>query len=170
MKTRNTVMSGVLLAVALYLPFFTGQIPQIGAMLSPMHIPVLLCGFLCGAPYGLAIGAVAPILRFALFGLPPIYPTGLAMVFELATYGACCGLLYQLFPKKPSYTYVTLIISMFIGRVVWGISMYFLTVNFSMDLFLAGAFIKAIPGIILHVVIIPPIVFVLQKKGLIFNG
>lgn len=170
MKTKKLVLSGVLLAVALCLPFFTGQIPQIGAMLSPMHIPVLLCGFICGAPYGIAVGAIAPILRFALFGMPPIYPTGLAMMFELATYGACCGLLHAILPKRPMFAYVTLVSAMIVGRLVWGVTMFFLTVNFSLDLFLAGALFNAIPGIILHIVVIPPILFALQKRGLVLNG
>lgn len=60
-------ISAMFLAIGLVLPFFTGQIPQIGKMLLPMHIPVLLCGFICGAPYGLAIGFILPF--FTLFTL-----------------------------------------------------------------------------------------------------
>jgi len=70
-------------------------------MLCPMHIPVLLCGFLCGPAWAAIVGAVAPLLRFALFGMPPIFPTGTAMAFELAAYGAVSGLMYRLLPKKP---------------------------------------------------------------------
>ncbi len=84
---KKLVLSGVFLALALLLPFVTGQIPQIGAALAPMHIPVLLCGFVCGWPFGLVVGFVAPLLRFMLFGMPPIFPTGIAMAFELAAYG-----------------------------------------------------------------------------------
>ena len=79
--TRKLVFAALLLALAMVLPFLTGQIPQIGQALCPMHIPVLLCGFLCGPWYALAVGAIAPVLRFALFGMPPLVPTGAAMCF-----------------------------------------------------------------------------------------
>ena len=78
--------AALFLALAMVLPFLTGQIPEVGSMLCPMHIPVLLCGFVCGWPYGLTVGAISPLLRFVLFGMPPLYPKGLAMAFELAAY------------------------------------------------------------------------------------
>ena len=81
------VVAALCLALCLVLPFITGQIREIGNMLCPMHLPVLLCGFLCGWPYGLAIGFIAPLLRSVLFGMPPLFPTALAMAFELAGYG-----------------------------------------------------------------------------------
>src|SRR5690625_4487680 len=87
------VLAAMFLALALVLPFLTGQIPQIGSALGPMHIPVLLSGFFCGPWYGLIVGFIAPLLRFMLFGMPPIMPTGVAMAFELATYGLVTGLL-----------------------------------------------------------------------------
>ena len=83
-NVKNVVNAALCLALCMALPFLTGQIPQIGSALSPMHIPVLLCGFICGWPYGLIVGLIAPILRFLLFGMPPIFPTGIAMSFELA--------------------------------------------------------------------------------------
>ena len=97
MKTvKRLVYSALLLALALVLPFLTGQIPQIGSALSPMHIPVLLCGFVCGAPWGMAVGLIAPIMRSLLFQMPPMWPTAFAMAFELAAYGFATGLLYKL--------------------------------------------------------------------------
>ena len=95
MKTQKIVFSAFFLALALALPFLTGQIPQIGNMLSPMHFPVLLCGFICGWPYGLAVGFIAPLLRFMVFGMPPIFPTGISMAFELAVYGAVSGFIFS---------------------------------------------------------------------------
>ena len=70
-RLRRLVYSALFLALALLLPFLTGQIPQIGSALNPMHIPVLLCGFVCGWPWGLAVGLIAPLLRHLLFGMPP---------------------------------------------------------------------------------------------------
>lgn len=170
---KKMTLAGVLLATTLLLPFLTGQIPQVGSMLSPMHIPVLICGFVCGWQYGFIVGAVAPILRFLCFGMPPLFPVGLAMTFELAAYGLCAGLLYKVLPKKNSSVYISLLLSMFIGRIVWGISMFIIaavsSVNFSLNMFLAGAFINSIPGIIVHIIVIPIIVIALKKGNYISN-
>lgn len=174
LKTKNLVLSGACLALCMLLPFLTGQIPEIGKALSPMHIPVLLCGFICGWPYALAVGFIAPFLRFFLFQMPPIMPTGTAMAFELATYGAVSGLLYQKLPKKNSYVYVSLIGAMIAGRIVWGCAQLLLTgvtkSPFTWQAFMTGAFVAAIPGIICHIVIIPIIVLTLKKAGFLENG
>ena len=90
MKNQNTkklAYAALFLALCLVLPMLTGQIPRIGSMLLPMHIPVLLCGLVCGWQYGAAVGFVAPLLRSVLFGMPPMYPVAIAMAFELLTYG-----------------------------------------------------------------------------------
>lgn len=161
------VLSAMFLAIALVLPFLTGQIPQIGNALCPMHIPVLLCGFFCGPVYGAIVGFIAPLLRFFLFGMPPIMPTGIAMSFELATYGCVAGVLYRVLPKKNIFVYVSLIISMLLGRVVWGVAravlMGFGKGTFGWKAFLTGGFVNAIPGIILHIVLIPILVIALKK-------
>ena len=170
---KKLVYSAICLALALVLPFLTAQIPQIGQMLCPMHIPVLLCGFLCGWPWGLAVGFIAPLLRSVAFGMPPLFPTATAMAFELAAYGALSGVLYAKLPKKPLYTYVALLLSMLGGRVVWGLVMFALTgisdTTFSLTAFVTGAFANAIPGIVLHIVLIPVIVLALRKARLTLN-
>ena len=148
-QIRRLAFSGVFLALALALPFLTGQIPQIGSALSPMHIPVLLCGFVCGWPWGLAVGFVAPLLRTALFGMPPIL-TSVAMAFELAAYGACSGALYRLLPKRTPYLYVSLLAAMVLGRIVWGAARFCIAglqhTEFPLSAFWAGAVINAVPG------------------------
>ena len=88
------------LALSFLLPFLTGQIPTVGQLLCPMHLPVLLCGFLCGWKWGLAVGVVAPLLRSFTLGMPPLFPTALCMAFELAAYGFLAGFLYKKFPKQ----------------------------------------------------------------------
>ena len=125
-QIKKLSYAALCLALALVLPFLTGQIPTIGAMLSPMHIPVLLCGFLCGWQWGLAVGFVAPILRSVLFGMPKLYPTALAMMCELAVYGAATGFFYRLFPRRPWRIYLSLVLAMLLGRIVWGCAQYFL--------------------------------------------
>ncbi len=166
-KLHKLVYSAIFIAIAYILPFFTGQIPQIGAMLCPMHIPVLLCGFICGWPYGLAVGLISPLLRSAVLGMPPMFPTALCMAFELAAYGVVSGILHRAFPKKKGYIYCSLILSMLIGRIIWGIAtaicMGVVGNAFTFGTFIAGAVTNAIPGIILQIVIIPPLVMVLDK-------
>lgn len=173
-NTRKISIAGFCLAFCIILPFFTGQIPGIGRVLAPMHIPVLLCGFLCGMPYAFFIGLIAPTLRFILLGIPPIFPIGIAMTFELATYGLVAGFLYKVLSKKTRNIYVSLIGAMIAGRVIWGIAMFVIAcvseLNFSLEMFIAGAFINAIPGIICHIVIIPLIIMPLRRIGVIENG
>ena len=173
LQTRKLTYAALFLALAMVLPFLTAQIPEIGSMLSPMHIPVLLCGFLCGWPWGLAVGFIAPPLRSALFGMPAMFPGAAAMAFELATYGAVSGLLYRMLPRKKWSIYATLITAMIVGRVVWGIARWILAglsgKGFSWAMFLAGGFTNAVPGIILHIVLIPVLVMVLDRAGLSLN-
>ena len=166
-RIQKLVIAAVCLALCMVLPFLTGQIPEIGSMLSPMHIPVLLCGFICGPAWAAVVGAVAPLLRFALFGMPPLFPVGVAMCVELATYGVVSGALYRLLPHRPVYVYVSLLAAMLAGRIVWGVVRVVLSgvtgSAFTWAAFMAGAFTQAVPGIILHIVLIPVIVLALQK-------
>ena len=159
----------LLCALAYVLPFFTGQIPQIGAMLAPMHIPVLLCGFLCGWPWGLAVGALAPLTRSLILGMPKLFPSAVCMCFELAVYGAVAGLLYRLLPRKKGYIYVALLGAMVAGRLVWGAAMWValgLTGgSFTLAAFMAGAITNAIPGIVLQIILIPVLVMVLERSA-----
>ena len=161
------VTAALCLALCMVLPFLTGQIPQIGSALSPMHIPVLMCGFLCAPAYAAAVGFIAPLLRFALFGMPPIFPTGVAMCFELATYGLVAGVLYRRLPKKNASIYAALITAMLAGRVVWGIVRALLSgvsgSPFTFAAFWADGFANAVPGIIVHIVIIPVLVMALRR-------
>ncbi len=169
-STRKLVFAALLLALGLVLPFLTAQIPQVGSMLLPMHLPVLLCGFVCGWPYGLLVGAVTPLLRSMLFGMPPLYPTAVAMAFELAAYGLLAGLFYKLLPKKPVYVYVALILAMLGGRAVWGLAqmvlMRLVAQPFTWQIFMAGAFGNALPGILVQLVLIPVIVLALRSAKL----
>ena len=164
MNVKKLTLSGMFLAVALVMPFLTGQIPQIGSMLCPMHLPVLLCGFFCGGPMGFLVGFIAPILRSFLFGMPPLFPVASCMAFELAVYGLVSGLMYRMLPKKKGSVYASLLSAMVLGRIAWGMAMYvFLGGNFGMEAFLAGAVTTALPGIILQLILIPVIVIALDK-------
>ena len=169
-QIRRLTLTAMFIALGYLLPFLTGQIPQVGAVLSPMHIPALLCGFVCGWQYGLVAGAIMPLLRSATLGMPYIFPNAVAMAFELAAYGCAAGLLYRALPKHIAFVYVTLVLSMLIGRAVWGLASAVLMMGtenaFTTQAFLAGAFINAWPGIVLHILVIPPVVLGLRRAKL----
>lgn len=168
-NVKTLVLAALFLALALVLPFLTGQIPEIGSMLCPMHIPALLCGFFCGWPWALAVGLIAPVLRSITFGMPPMFPVAICMSFELATYGAVCGLLYQKLPRKKSSIYVSLLASMVAGRLVWGLARFLCTgldvSAFGLSAFWSGAVATAIPGIIVQILLIPVLVIALEKHN-----
>lgn len=155
------------ISIGIVLPFLTGQIQYIGKMLLPMHIPVLLCAFICGWQYGLAVGFITPILRSFLFGMPLLYPSAIAMAFEMATYGLVVGLLYRCFQKKRLLSiYVSLLVAMISGRIVWGIIQLILlgfgANGFTLQAFIAGAVTNALPGILLQLILVPAILVFLQ--------
>ena len=170
MKKNNSLkltLSALFLALSLVMPFLTGQIPEIGSMLCPLHIPVLLCGFICGPTWGLVVGIIAPIIRSLIFGMPPLFPTAIAMAFELGAYGLMAGLMHKIFPKKKPYIYCSLLTSMIVGRIIWGMAMFVLLgVSggvLTLSAFIAGAFTNAIPGIIIQIILIPIMVMLMEK-------
>jgi len=170
--TKNLTLSALFMAVGFVLPFLTGQIPQFGNMLLPMHIPVFLCGLICGWKYGLIVGFLLPLLRFMLFSMPPIYPIGIAMAFELATYGAVAGFLYERSRWQCVVALLrSMVAAMLAGRVVWGVAQVLLLgmgdMAFSWQMFMAGAFLNAIPGILIQLTLIPAIMAALNRTGLV---
>lgn len=174
-QTKKMTVAAMLFALGLVLPFLTGQIPQVGSMLLPMHIPVFLCGLICGARYGVMLGAMLPVVRSLLFSMPPMYPTAAAMAFELAAYGAVVGFLYfraGYFCVKSLYK--SMIPAMLIGRLVWAaVMVVFMGVNggvFTLEMFVAGAFMNAIPGIVVQLILIPGVMVALGKAKLVHFG
>ena len=165
--TKLLVLAALFLALALVLPFLTGQIPEIGSMLCPMHIPALLCGFFCGWPWGLLAGLIAPVLRSLIFGMPPMFPVAVCMSVELAAYGAVSGFLYSKLPRKKSSIYISLLTAMAAGRLVWGIARFLCAgLNpsaFGIAAFWAGAVSTALPGIILQILLVPVLVMALDR-------
>ena len=162
MTVRKTVLAALFLAIGLILPFITMQIPAVGKMLCPMHIPVLLCGYILGGPYGLIVGFITPLLRSVTFGMPVMLPNAICMAFELATYGFVAGILSKKMNRDIKSLYVSLITAMPCGRIVWGLAsaaIYALTGGiFTWKLFLMGGFVNALPGIMIQLMLIPVLV------------
>ena len=165
------VLAALFLALGYIMPFLTGQIPEIGAKLCPMHVPVLLCGFFCGWQWGLAVGFITPVMRSFILGMPPMFPKAICMAFELATYGMVAGLMYKKLPRKKQFIYLSLFGAMLVGRIVWGIAMFVcLGINggtFTFSAFIAGAFTNALPGIAVQIVLIPVLVMLLDNPKII---
>ena len=168
-QIQKMIIASMLLALALVLPFLTGQIQTIGNMLCPMHIPVLICGFVCGWQYGFAVGFVAPLLRSVIFGMPVMFPAAVCMAVELAVYGTVSGFAYKKLPRVPLSVYLALFAAMILGRIVWGAAMFvcvgMIGGTFTITAFIASAFTNAIPGIILQIVAIPALIILLERTG-----
>ena len=164
-KTKKLVLAAMFLCIGLVLPLFTSQIKEIGDTLLPMHLPVMLCGLICGAKYGVVVGATLPILRSVTFGMPPIYPNAIWMAVELLTYGLVIGLLYKGSVKS---VYFSLVTAMVAGRLTWAVAKWVLLglggKSFTLAMFVTGGFLDAVPGIILQLVLIPFIMAILIKK------
>lgn len=167
---KKITLSAMFLAIGMILPFFTGQIPQIGSMLLPMHIPVFLCSFLCGFEYGVTVGVILPLFRSLVFSMPPLFPQAVSMALELGAYGFFAGFLYQHSNKKVWAVYRSLLLAMIAGRAVWGMAqLLFLGIqgnSFTLQMFLAGALLHAVPGILIQLLLIPGILFLLRRAGL----
>ena len=173
-NVKKLTVTAFMLALGLVLPFLTGQIQSIGSMLLPMHLPVFLCALICGWEFGVPMAFILPLLRSFMFGIPPMYPTALAMAFELATYAFVAGLLYKKSKQSILSLYVAMIAAMVAGRAVWGVCMMILLGvkgnTFTLSAFLSGALLNAIPGIILQLILIPVIMVALKKAKLIPIG
>ena len=170
-KLLRMILAALFLALAYTIPYLTGQIPEIGSMLCPMHLPILLCGFLCGPWWGLSIGFIAPVLRSLTLGMPPLFPTALAMAFELAAYGFVAGYMHKILPRKKPYVLCSLITAMIVGRLVWGAAMLICLGisggSFTFSAFLAGAVINAVPGIAAQIILVPTIVILIDNPKIL---
>ncbi len=166
---RKVFLTAMFIAIGFVLPFFTGQIQKVGNMLLPMHLPVFLCGLICGWQYGLFAGFILPLMRSALFSMPPMFPQAVAMAFELAAYGFISGLIYGCSKWKCMRSLLrALFIAAVSGRIVWGTAMFILLHGaFTWKTFISGAFLTAIPGIVLQFVMIPGIMTALGKTKFI---
>lgn len=170
-KTKKICICAICIALCYVLPL-TFHSLVLGSALSPLHIPVLLCGLLCGWPYGLICGIAGPILSSLLSGMPPVVML-IPMIPELCTYGAVCGLLME--HIRTGHFYADLYLSMFpamlLGRVVGGAvqAVYYLTTaeTYSVALWASSYLVGTLPGAILHLIVLPTLVLVLIKARLI---
>ena len=165
--TVNITGTALCMAMGLVLPVFFHMFGA-GPTLLPMHIPVLLCGFVFGWPYGAICGLIVPLLSSIITGMPPIFPTAAAMMLEICTYGALTGLFYQ---KLKWNVYPALISAMIGGRIVSGIAnavfMNMADKSYGLAVFISGSFVQALPGILIQIILIPVLVIALEKAKII---
>ena len=173
MRTRNSIknmtMAAVCVALCVVLPIAFHSIPDAGSVFLPMHIPVLICGMICGWPYGFLCGLVGPLLSSALTGMPPIAFLP-AMMVECAAYGMVSGLMLKYVHTKSTYAdlYIALVTAMLAGRVVSGIAKALIfTPGLAMSAWITASFVTALPGILIQLVFLPGVVFTLMKAKVI---
>lgn len=165
-KTKSLTISAMCLTLGIILPQAFHAIPNAGNIFLPMHIPVLICGFICGPLYGLLVGMITPILSHLIFQMPVAMMLS-QMIVELSIYGLCTGLLNKIINTKNELlnNYVVLIISMLMGRLVYGLtnSLIFRAGSYSLSIWLSTAFITSLPGIIIQLILIPILISSINK-------
>lgn len=170
-QLKHLILSGLMIALGILLPFLTGSNQALGSVFLLMHIPTLLTGLILGPIYGLVVGAITPILRSVLISMPPMYPIAVTMMFELAAYGFFIGLVNKIIPKKDYLVYVSLIVAMLMGRLFWGLGANIFYkdagVPFNFDIFLTTSFVKGLPGMAIQIVLIPILFIGLRKRGVL---
>jgi riboflavin transporter FmnP len=162
---RKAAHSALYLAMAILLPVAFHQFGIGGRVFLPMHIPILICGFVVGPLAGVIIGAIAPILSHLLTGMPPLYAVPL-MSLELPLYGLVAGIAYR---KLKLNIYIALILAMIFGRLAFALGLFvlgmFMELPYGPAQFFAvgGAVVAGLPGILVQLVIIPPIVAAIRR-------
>ncbi len=170
-KIKRACIAALCAAFCYVLPLLFHPL-GLGSVLSPMHIPVLLCGLVCGGGYGLLCGLIGPVLSSLLSGMPGLMMLP-RMVPELMAYGLAAGLAMRYIRTKhtASDVYLCLAIAMVLGRIVGGIATtVFYTVtsgHYSLVLWLTGYFAESLPGIAAHLLLVPAVYFALEKSKLI---
>lgn len=165
--TKKLVSCALCIAIGVLLPMAFHVIPNGGSIFLPMHIPVLICGLFCGAPYGLACGIFTPFLSSMITGMPPamILPQ---MMIELAVYGLVTGLCEKhiILKNEISKLYMSLIIAMLAGRIMNGFvnTCILSTQGYTLSVFMTASFITCLPGIILQLIVVPVLVRILNRN------
>lgn len=166
---KRICIGAACIALCVVLPMAFHAFPDGGSVFLPMHIPVLLCGMLCGWPYGFICGLLGPALSSLLTGMPPAAYLP-PMMIECAVYGASVGVMLKAVYTGRIYIdlYASLIVAMLLGRVVSGIAKALIfTPGLSLTAWATASFVTALPGIAIQLVLIPILVHSLSRARLI---
>lgn len=168
-SVKKLTLASVCIALCVVLPIAFHSIPDGGSIFLPMHIPVLICGMLCGWPYGLVCGLMGPLLSSAITGMPPAAMLP-AMMVECGTYGMVSGLMLKVVRTGKTYgdLYIALVTAMVAGRVLSGIAKALIFMpGISMTAWVTASFVTALPGIAIQLVFLPGVVCTLMKARVI---
>lgn len=166
---KKLTLTSVCAALCVVLPIAFHSIPNAGTIFLPMHIPVLICGMICGWPYGLVCGLMGPLLSSAITGMPPVAMLP-AMMVECGAYGAVSGLVLKVLRTGKTYgdLYIALVVAMIAGRVISGIAKALIfSPGLAMSAWVASSFVTALPGIVIQLVFLPGVVAMLMKAKVI---
>lgn len=172
-STRDLVLTGLLLALGLVFPMIFHLFGGTGPVFLPMHIPVLIGGFVLPSYLALLLGMITPLVSGTLTGMPVLFPMGVIMIFELGTYGLAASIATR---KLKLSSIPSLIIAMIAGRIVAGIVVFVLASNFGVQLkaltFVKGGIITGLPGIVIQLIFIPSLMYALNKinRGVNINA
>ena len=170
-SVRKITVTAVCIALCCVLPTALHAV-GLGQALSPLHLPVLLCGVLCGGVYGLFCGIAGPVLSSLITGMPPAMALA-TMVPELLVYGLVTGVMLRLVRTKNLYVnlYIALITAMILGRVAGGVASAFVYTGrgeaFTLAIWAASYFVGTLPGMVSQLILIPLLVFTLMKARII---
>ena len=162
--TKEIVLSGLLLATGIILPMLFHMFGMTGPIALPMHIPVLIGGFLLSPQLALLLGIITPVISGMLTGMPVMFPMGIIMAVELGIYGLTASLM----TRKLKLTAIpSLIISMITGRIAAGLTVAFLVQLFGVKMnpvtYVRGAIVTGLPGIIIQLIFIPTLIYAINK-------
>ena len=167
---KKSIITAVCIALCYVVPLLFHGVQNAGRVFLPMHLPVFLCGLICGWQYGLLCGLAGPALSSLLTSMPPvaILPS---MMLELAVYGCVSGLMMRFIRTKNTYAdlYISLIAALLCGRVVAGLmqALIFSKGAYSMAAWVSGYVVTSWPGTLIQLVLLPSVVFALMKAHLI---
>ncbi len=165
--TTELITASMLLTIGVLLPFIFHSLGFAGPIFLPMHIPILIGGYILAPELAFALGLITPLFSSITTGMPVIFPIGIIMMFELSFYGLTLSILTRKYKKN---TFFLLSLSMIVGRIVAAFTAFVLTLIFTIKLnpviYIKGAIITGLPGIIIQLLIIPIIIQAIKKSNL----
>lgn len=170
-KTKQLILGSLFIAMGAILPvvFHTAGL---GRVFLPMHIPVLLAGIVLGWKIGGIVGFLTPYVSSIMTSMPPLFPTAFVMSFELASYAITIAIVYRLISRKTTSTtipvYIALFVAMILGRFIYGAInaavLGFMQEQYGFTVFLTSMFVESLPGILLQILLVPPIIFIVEER------
>ena len=171
-SVKKITICAICIALCTVMPIAFHALGPVSSVLSPMHIPVLLCGLVCGWPYGAFCGIAGPVISGMITSMPPAAAL-VHMVPELCVYGLVCGLLMKLLRTGKLYAdlYCALVPAMLLGRVAGGVARTLFLLGggetYTLALWAGAYLVEALPGIVLHLILVPALALALKRAGLV---